>query len=95
MPVRVSPELNEAMDSLNTLTRSYRRFRMRSSIAAFDREVADNDRVALLANPVNATNALLDAHRVPGQVVVEHHTRELKIDAFAAARVGRFDPRSP
>src|SRR5882672_9858922 len=46
--------------------------------------MADNDCLILLPNAINAPDTLLDAHRVPRQVIVEDHARKLKIDAFAA-----------
>src|SRR5207247_5668228 len=38
----------------------------------------------LLAEPIDAADALLDAHRVPRQVVVNADVRELEVDALAA-----------
>src|SRR5439155_1405071 len=37
---------------------------------------------------MDASNALLDRHRIPGQVVIEQHAGALKIDALAACRSG-------
>ena len=39
--------------------------------------------VALLADAVDAAEALLQAGRVPGQVVVDHQPAELEVDALA------------
>ena len=50
-------------------------------------EIDDND-VMLLAVPVAAANALLDALRIPGKVVIYNQRAELEVDAFGA-RFGR------
>src|SRR5581483_10792514 len=59
--------------------------------AALDRvlgaEVEDPD-LRLLADPVDAAHALLEPHRVPGQVVVDHQVAELEVDPLAR-RLGR------
>ena len=39
--------------------------------------------VPLLADAVDAAEALLQAGRVPGQVVIDHQPAELQVDAFA------------
>jgi hypothetical protein len=41
-----------------------------------------------LADAMNAPKALLNAIRVPGQIVIDHQMRALKVDAFAR-RIGR------
>jgi hypothetical protein len=41
-----------------------------------------------LANPMDAPEPLLDAIRVPGQIVVHHQVGALQVDPFAR-RVGR------
>ena len=41
-----------------------------------------------LADPVNAAESLLDAVRVPRQVVIDHQVRALEIDALAGS-IGR------
>ena len=44
-----------------------------------------------LADAVDAAEALLDAVRVPGQVVVHHQVRTLKVQAFASGVRGEQD----
>src|SRR5205814_1503304 len=39
--------------------------------------------VPLLADTVDTAEPLLQPSRVPGQIVIDHHTAELKVDAFA------------
>ena len=46
----------------------------------------DHDNVVLLAVAMATANALLDALRVPGKVIVHDHGAELQVDAFC----GRF-----
>ena len=43
----------------------------------------DDQAVVLLAVAVDAADPLLQADRVPGDVEVDHHPAELKVDAFA------------
>ena len=57
--------------------------RIRSSIVSFDRHVEDVDDLGLLAVAVEPADPLLDAHRVPRQVVVDHHVDELEVEALA------------
>ena len=45
-------------------------------------EEVDDDHVELLAVAVAAADALLDALRVPGQIVVHHEVAELEVDAL-------------
>jgi hypothetical protein len=40
----------------------------------------------VLAVTVDAADALLDVHRIPRQVEVKQHARELEIDPFASGR---------
>ena len=47
-------------------------------------EEVDHHHVVLLAVAVAAADALLDALRVPGQVVVHHQRAELEVDALGA-----------
>ena len=42
----------------------------------------------LLSDAIYPSNALLELHRVPRQVVIDHHMAELEVEALAA-RVGR------
>ena len=50
-------------------------------------KVEDVD-IAFLADAVDAARALLQARRVPGQVIVNHEAAKLKIDAFARRLCG-------
>ena len=54
----------------------------------------DDDHVVLLAVAVAAADALLDALRVPGQVVVDDQRAELQVDAFRR-RLGGEQDRAP
>ena len=56
-------------------------------------EEVDHDDVELLAVAVAAADALLDALRVPGQVVVHDQVAELKVDAFGRGFGGDQDRR--
>ena len=47
-------------------------------------EVDNGHRLALLAVAVDTTDALLDAHGVPRQVIVDQEVAELEVQAFAA-----------
>src|SRR6266496_831525 len=47
-------------------------------------EEVDHGDIALLAIPVASPDPLLDALRVPGQIVVNHRLAELKVQAFCA-----------
>ena len=47
-------------------------------------EVDDGDRLALLSVAVDTADALLDAHGVPGQIVVDEEIAELEVEALAA-----------
>ena len=51
----------------------------------------DDDHVVLLAVAVAAADALLDALRVPGQVVVDDQRAELEVDAFGRRLGGEQD----
>ena len=57
---------------------------------ALQDDVEDADAGMLGGEPLDAPDALLDDHRVPGQVVVHQHIGDLKIDAFRP-RFGRDD----
>ena len=46
--------------------------------------------LVLGSEALHASDALLDDHRIPGQVVVDQHVRDLKVDAFGP-RLGRHD----
>ena len=59
-----------------------------------DREVEDVDDVGLLAIAVETTDALLDPHRVPRKVVVDHHVRELEVEALGGDLGREHDVRS-
>src|SRR3546814_5986880 len=58
-----------------------------SFVASVDE--VDDDYAMLLSVSVTATNALFDALRIPGQVVVDDGGAELKVDSFGS-RLG-FD----
>jgi hypothetical protein len=45
-------------------------------------QVEDNNRVVFLFVPVDAAHALLQAGRVPRDVVVHHQPAELEVDSF-------------
>lgn len=47
-------------------------------------KVPDRDGLRRLAEAVDAPDPLFDPHRIPGQVVIDHHAAELKVDALAA-----------
>ena len=55
-------------------------------------QIRDEHLVARLRQPVDAADALLDAHRVPRQVVVEHAVAELEVLSLGAG-VGRDHDR--
>ena len=46
--------------------------------------IIDVDNFATLASAVDTTDALLDAHGIPRQVIVYHHVTELIVQAFRA-----------
>jgi hypothetical protein len=48
----------------------------------------EDEAVLLLAVAVDAAHALLQAHRVPGDVVVDHQPAELQVDALAGGLGG-------
>ena len=54
-------------------------------------EEVDDDDVELLAVAVAAADALLDALRIPGQVVVDDQIAELKVDALGGGLGGDHD----
>ena len=54
-------------------------------------EVDDGDRLALLAVAVDAADALLDAHGIPGQIVVDEEIAELEVETLAADLGGEQD----
>ncbi len=56
-------------------------------------EEVDHHHVELLAVAVAAADALLDALRVPGQVVVHHQVAELEVDALGRGLGGDQDRR--
>src|SRR3989449_563743 len=56
------------------------------------REVHDMH-LARLADAVQAPDALLDHHRVPGEVVIHEHVAELEVASFAAGAGGDQDAR--
>ena len=47
-------------------------------------EANNMDAIRCLTKSIDATDALLNLHRIPRQVVVDQHPGELKIDTFAA-----------
>ena len=51
----------------------------------------EDEAVVLLAVAVDAAHALLQADRVPGDVVVDHEPAELQVDAFAGGLGGDQD----
>ena len=53
-------------------------------------EVDDHD-IELLAVAVASANALFDALRIPGKVVIDHEIAELKVDAFGRRFGGDHD----
>src|SRR5207245_8120848 len=55
-------------------------------------EVHDVD-LARLPDAVQPADALLDHHRVPGEVVVHEHVAELEVPSFAAGAGGDQDAR--
>ena len=61
-------------------------------LVALVQEVDDDD-VVLLPVAVAAADALLDALRVPGQVVVDDQRAELEVDAFGRRFGGEHDGR--
>ena len=56
-------------------------------------EIPDEDLLRLLPDSVDTADALLDLHRVPGEVVVDQHATELQIDALAR-HLGREQHRN-
>ncbi len=58
-----------------------------------DSEIEDRHRV-LLTDAVDSTDALLDPHRVPRQVVVDQDVAELEVPALAAGLGGDQDLRT-
>ena len=57
-------------------------------------EVEDGD-IFVLAQPMQAANALLDAHGVPGQIIVDELMAELEVAPFGAALGAHHDPHAP
>ena len=55
-------------------------------------EKVDHHHIMLLAIAMAAANALFDALRVPGQIVVDDQRAELKVDALGAGFGGNHDP---
>ena len=53
-----------------------------ATFAGVRRHEVEDQAVVLLAVAVDAAHALFQAHRVPGDVVVDHHPAELEVDAF-------------
>src|SRR5689334_15395111 len=47
-------------------------------------EIEDRHRLATLTVTVDATNALLDPHRIPGEIIVHEKVTKLKIQTLAA-----------
>ena len=84
MLASVSPRIGSSPPtaSVKRLMRRSRTSRIRDFNRVDDVEIEDDDRV-LLADPVDAADSLLDLHRVPGQVVVDHEVAELKVTALA------------
>src|SRR5207248_9756179 len=37
-----------------------------------------------LSNTINASDALFEAHRIPGNIVIDNYMRKLKIEAFTS-----------
>ena len=48
----------------------------------------EDEAVLLLAVPVDAAHPLLQPHRVPRDIVVDHEPAELKVDAFSGGLRG-------
>ncbi len=48
----------------------------------------DDRHDVFLADAIETPDALLDTHRIPGQVVIDHRVRELQVPAFAAGLGG-------
>ena len=59
-----------------------------AALARVRADEVEDQAVLLLAVAVDAPHALLQAHRVPGDVVVDHEPAELEVDALAG-RLGR------
>ncbi len=49
----------------------------------------------VLADTIHPADALFYSHRVPGDVVVDHHVAKLKIQALAACIGGNENARLP
>ena len=58
---------------------------------AFVDEVHDEDRLFLLADPIDSTDALLDLHRVPRKVVVDDCRAEFEVETLARYSVGEYE----
>src|SRR3954447_13539978 len=54
-------------------------------------KVENGDLLLRLSDAVDASDALLDLHRVPRQVVVHHCGAELEVETFAGDAVGDQD----
>ena len=59
--------------------------------AGVRRDEVEDQAVLLLEVAVDAAHALLQAHRIPGNVVVDHEPAELEVDAFARRLGCRHD----
>src|SRR6266480_7361178 len=42
----------------------------------------DTESVSLLTDSIDTANPLLDAHRIPRQIVIDNHSAKLQVDAF-------------
>ena len=49
---------------------------------SFCNDVINIDSLTFLATAVNTTDSLLNPHRVPRQIIVNHHITELVVKAF-------------
>ena len=65
-----------------------RSFGQHAALARVHRDEVEDEAVVLLAVAVDAAHPLLQPHRVPRDVVVDHEPAELEVDPFAR-RLGR------
>src|SRR6266705_1299801 len=61
--------------------------------AALDENVVYNDFMFFLPDSVDASDSLLQNHRVPVQVIVDHVGTKLHVEAFRAHRSKQQDAR--
>ena len=59
-----------------------------AAFAGVRRDEVEDEAVLLLAVAVDAAHALLEPHRIPRDVVVDHEPAELEVDAFAGGLGG-------